>query len=102
MLSNSLGIDPDSPRFDLAKAIERDWKTDHDIDRATGKHELREDASGYFVVSTDRERGLIVAEHRFGGVLVKRYEADRAVTNRARGGCRYGGQPAFARDVARS
>ena len=26
------------------------------------------------------ERGVIVAEHRFGGMLVKRYEAERAVT----------------------
>jgi hypothetical protein len=31
-------------------------------------------------VSADRERGLVVAEHRYGGVLVKRYEAERAVT----------------------
>jgi hypothetical protein len=50
------------------------------VDRRTGKSSLREDPNGYFRVSTDAERGVIVAEHRFGGLLVKRYEADRAVT----------------------
>lgn len=80
VLSNSLGINPASPRFELAKAIEQGWKTDDDLDRETGKYSLREDPNGYFVVSVDRERAKLVAEHRFGGVLVKRYEADRAVT----------------------
>jgi thymidylate synthase len=80
VLSNSLGINPESPRYELARAIERSWKTDDDLNRETGKYALREDPHGYFVVSVDRKRGLIVAEHRFGGVLVKRYEAERAVT----------------------
>lgn len=80
VLSNSLGINPASPRYELAKAIERNWKTDDDLDRETGKYALREDPNGYFVVTVDKERGKLVAEHRFGGVLVKRYEADRAVT----------------------
>jgi thymidylate synthase len=80
VLSNSLGINPESPRYELAKAIERNWKTDDDLDRETGKYSLREDPNGYFVVSVDQERGKIVAEHRFGGVLIKRYEAERAVT----------------------
>jgi len=80
VLSHSLGINPESPRYELAQAIERGWKTDDDLDRETGKYSLREDPNGYFVVSVDRAAGRIVAEHRFGGVLVKRYEADRAVT----------------------
>ncbi|MFL5914003.1 MAG: thymidylate synthase [Gaiellaceae bacterium] len=80
VVSNSLGIDPASPRYALARTIEDDWKTDDELDRVSGKYSLREDPTGYFVVSVDRERGLIVAEHRYGGVLVKRYEADRAVT----------------------
>jgi thymidylate synthase len=82
VLSNSLGINPESPRYELARAIERNWKTDDDLDRETGKYSLRKDPNGYFVVTTDvDEKGtpVIVAEHRFGGVLVKRYEADRAV-----------------------
>jgi len=78
VLSNSLGIDPQSPRYELARAIERNWKNDDDLDRASGKYSLRQDPHGYFVVSVDRDRGCIVAEHRFGGVLIKRYEADRA------------------------
>jgi thymidylate synthase len=80
VLSNSLGINPESPRYEVAKAIERSWKTDDDLDRETGKYSLREDPNGYFVVTADRAQGKIVAEHRFGGVLVKRYEAERAVT----------------------
>jgi thymidylate synthase (methanogen type) len=80
VVSNSLGIDPESPRYALARAIADKWKTDDDLDRTTGKYSLREDPNGYFVVSVDQERGVIVAEHRFGGVLIKRYEAERAVT----------------------
>ncbi|HEY0132351.1 MAG TPA: hypothetical protein VGB57_13205, partial [Allosphingosinicella sp.] len=80
VISNSLGINPESPRYELAKAIERGWKTDDDLDRDSGKYSLREDPNGYFVVTVDKEEGKLVAEHRFGGVLVKRYEADRAVT----------------------
>lgn len=80
VISHSLGIDPSSPRFAMARSIAASWERDDDFDRATGKYSLREDPNGYFVVSVDRERGLIVAEHRFGGILVKRYEAERAVT----------------------
>lgn len=80
IVSNSLGIDPASPRYALASSLAEGWTSDDVIDRETGKHSLREDPNGYFVVSVDRERGVIVAEHRFGGVLVKRYEAERAVT----------------------
>ena len=78
VISHSLGIDPRSPRFAMARSIEANWERDDDFNRAAGKYSLREDPNGYFVVSADRERGLIVAEHRFGGILVKRYEAERA------------------------
>jgi thymidylate synthase (methanogen type) len=80
VVSHSLGIDPRSPRFGLAKSIEEEWDRDDDLDRDTGKWQLREDPCGYFVVSADPEQGKIVAEHRYGGVLIKRYEAERAVT----------------------
>jgi len=80
VISHSLGIDPRSPRFELARAIAEQWSRDDDVDRETGKSSLREDANGYFVVSVDLQRGCIVADHRFGGVLIKRYEADRAIT----------------------
>ena len=80
VISHSLGIDPRSPRYELARTIADGWTRDDDVDRAAGKYELREDPNGYFVVSADSDRGVIVAEHRFAGVLVKRYEAERAVT----------------------
>jgi hypothetical protein len=80
VISHSLGIDPTSPRFQLAAAIERAWDHDDDVDRASAKRTLREDPNGYFVVSVDRERGKIVADHRIEGVLLKRYQAERAVT----------------------
>jgi thymidylate synthase len=80
VISHSLGIDPRSPRYELARTIAGRWSRDDDLDRRTGKSSLREDPNGYFIVSTDHQRGRIVAEHRFRGVLVKRYEAERAVT----------------------
>jgi hypothetical protein len=80
VFSQSLGINPDNSRFAIAQSIADRWKRDDDVDRASGKFSLREDPNGYFVVSPDHERGLIVAEHRYGGVLIKRYEAERAVT----------------------
>lgn len=78
VISHSLGIDPRNPRYELARQLADDWRSDNDTDPDTGKSILREDPNGYFVVSVDQERGVIVAEHRFGGVLVKRYEATRA------------------------
>jgi hypothetical protein len=80
VISHCLGIDPRSPRYDLARTIAASWTRDDDVDRETGKSTLREDPNGYFVVTVDHDRGAIVAEHRFGGVLVKRYEADRAAS----------------------
>ena len=80
VVSHSLGIDPRSTAFPLARTVEESWTTDDEVDRESGKQTLREDPNGYFVVSVDRDRGLIVAEHRYGGVLVRRYEAERAIT----------------------
>jgi thymidylate synthase len=74
ILSHSLCIDPASPRYELARAIARDWRHDHERDHDTGKHTLREDPHGYFTVAVDRRRGVIVAEHRYEGVLLERYE----------------------------
>jgi hypothetical protein len=78
--SHSLTIDPASPRFGIADSVAAGWKTDDDLDRVAGKYTLRQDPHGYFEVSADVGRGVIVAEHRYGGMLVKRYEAPRAVT----------------------
>ena len=80
VISHSLTVDPDSPRFGVAQAVAESWKSDDDLDRESGKYSLRQDPNGYFEVSADHERGVIVAEHRYGGMLVKRYEAERAVT----------------------
>ncbi len=80
VISHSLGIDPRNPRYEMARAIAERWSRDDDVDRRTGKSTLREDPSGYFMVSVDVEKGCIVAEHRFAGVLIKRYEAERAIT----------------------
>ncbi|MFI5009610.1 MAG: thymidylate synthase [Solirubrobacterales bacterium] len=80
VISHSLGIDPRNPRYELARAMAERWERDDDLDRRTGKYSLREDPNGYFLVTADAERGRIVAEHRFGGVLLKRYEAERAAS----------------------
>ncbi len=80
VISHSLGIDPRSPRYEMARAIAERWRRDDELDRRTGKSSLREDPNGYFVVSVDADRGVIVAEHRFAGVAIKRYEAERAST----------------------
>jgi hypothetical protein len=78
VISHSLGLDPSSPHFQLARALNDGWKRDDDRDSETGKYSLREDPNGYFVVGVDKQAGSIVAEHRFGGVLVKRYSGERA------------------------
>jgi len=78
VISHSLSLDPRSPRYDLALAIEERWKRDDDHDYDSGKYSLRQDPNGYFLVTVDRQRGCIVAEHRFEGVLVRRYEGDSA------------------------
>ncbi|CAI7977301.1 Thymidylat_synt domain-containing protein [Frankia sp. Hr75.2] len=79
VISHSLGIDPRSPRYGIAKAIAGKWTRDEDLDRDTGRHSLREDPNGYFMVTIDAAAGEIVAEHRFEGLLVKQYRGDKAV-----------------------
>lgn len=78
VISHSLGLDPRSPRYELARAIAERWRRDDDHDHHTGKRTLRQDPNGYFIVSVDRQRRWIVAEHRVEGMLVKRYHGDRA------------------------
>ena len=78
VISHSLGIDPRSPRYELARGIATGWTRDEDVDRVTGRHSLREDPNGYFVVTVDQEAAEIVAEHRYGGLLVKQYRGDKA------------------------
>ena len=78
VISHSLGIDPSSPRFGLARSLSDGWRRDDDRDHETGKYSLREDPHGYFVVSVDERGHRIVVEHRFGGVLVKRYTGRHA------------------------
>jgi thymidylate synthase len=78
VISHSLGIDPDSPRYSIGRAIAERWDSDDDIDPETGRHILRSDPNGYFVITVDHEQGLIIAEHRYEGLLLKGYRADRA------------------------
>ena len=78
VFSQSLSVDPRNPRYGLAKSIDEGWTRDMDLDRESGKYSLREDPCGYFVVTVDQEQECLIAEHRFGGVLIKRYQADKA------------------------
>jgi hypothetical protein len=78
VISESLSIDPRNSRFELAKQIAAAWDTDEDLDRERGSHSLREDPHGYFRVSVDAEANEIVAEHCFGGLVLKQYRAPTA------------------------
>jgi thymidylate synthase len=81
VISHSLGVDPRSPRYEVARNLAGTWNGDEDVDRETGSRHLREDPSGHFVVTVDRsgvEGGEIVAEHRYGGLLVKQYRGRTA------------------------
>jgi thymidylate synthase len=78
VISHSLGIDPRNTGFARARQIAGRWKSDDDRDPETGKYSLREDPNGYFVVSVDEASRCVVAEHRFEGVLIKRYSGTRA------------------------
>jgi thymidylate synthase len=78
VISHSLGIDPRNTGFERAQALAEGWKRDDEKDRDTGKYSLREDPNGYFVVTADPGNGRVVAEHRFAGVLIKRYSGRRA------------------------
>lgn len=77
VVSHSLGADPRSPRFALARDIAARWSSDDDRDRGGGGHVLREDPHGYFRVTVDKAQGLIVAEHLYQGVVIKQYRANR-------------------------
>lgn len=78
VISHSLGIDPRSPLYSFTQTLDAAWDRDDDIDRETGRPALRQDPNGYFVVTVDEDERAIVAEHRVSGLLVKRYQADRA------------------------
>lgn len=79
VMSHSLSIDPKATsRYAIARGAEAEWKLDDDFDRDSGKYSLREDPNGYFVVSTDDAAGELIAEHRFGGLLLKRYRGTSA------------------------
>ncbi|HUZ26303.1 MAG TPA: thymidylate synthase [Streptosporangiaceae bacterium] len=78
VISHSLGINPRDPRYEFARGIAERWTRDEDVNRSTGKHSLREDPNGYFVVTVNKDPPEIVAEHRYGGLLVKRYRGDTA------------------------
>ncbi|WP_445150502.1 thymidylate synthase [Baekduia sp. Peel2402] len=78
VISHALGINPASSRFALARDVESRWMRDDDVDRAAGKSSMREDPNGYFVVSSDGSD--LIAEHRYEGLLVKTYRAQRADT----------------------
>ena len=73
VISHSLGIDPDSPRYEFARGIAERWTRDVDVDRNTGRRTLREDPNGYFIVAVDNDE--IVVEHRYKGVLLKQYRS---------------------------
>jgi Thymidylate synthase len=76
VVSHSLGIDPRSPRYEVAQGISRRWTRDEDVDRITGRHVLREDPNGYFVVRVDNNE--IVVDHRYEGILLKQYRSSNA------------------------
>jgi hypothetical protein len=78
VVSHSLSVDPANTGFAAAKRLTETWKRDDDWDRETGRYALREDPNGYFRVTLDETRRLIVVEHRFNGVSMKRYEGRRA------------------------
>jgi thymidylate synthase len=80
VISHSLTIDPKSRWYETAKDIVARWPGDNDQDRAAGKHLLRDDPHGYFVVTIDERSDKIIAEHRTSGLLIKRYEARKAAT----------------------
>jgi len=77
VVSHSLGLDPRSDRFDLARGVAERWQ-DKEVHPRTGKPSFREDPHGHFEISLDRAEGRIVAEHRFGGAVIKRYTGRRA------------------------
>ncbi len=80
VISHSLAFNLRDPRSPLGKELVQGWRCDDDLDRPTGKLSMRRDPNGYFVVTVDERERKLVVEHRFDGLLVKRYEADRAIS----------------------
>lgn len=79
VISHSISIDPGSTeRFDLAQQIRDAKRDDLELDRATGKRELREDPNGYFTFTLDDEAGEIVADLKAGGETLTRYRGRTA------------------------
>lgn len=96
VISHSLGIDPRAPRFEIAKRVAQQWNSDDDVDRESGRHRLREDPNGYFVLSVERgtgqaalgdkadDAGAIVADHQYKGLALARYRGSSAARVRRR------------------
>lgn len=79
VISHSISIDPGSTeRFDLAQQIKDAKKDDLELDRASGKRELREDSNGYFTFTIDDETAEIVADLKSGGETLVRYRGRTA------------------------
>lgn len=74
VISHQLGINPASSRYGLATAITKSWRRDNDVDHDRRKSDIRQDPNGYFIVSIDVQRRLVVADHFHAGNLIKRYE----------------------------
>lgn len=74
VISHSLAVNPRESRYQVAEQLVAARKSDDDHDHATGKFRLRQDPHGYFVVSTDEEAGLIVADHMHENIRLNRYQ----------------------------
>lgn len=78
VISHSLGADPASTRFSVGQSVLAAWDRDDDRDPQTKKHVLRNDPNGHFALSIDEQRGSIIAEHIYEGILIARYEGKHA------------------------
>ena len=79
VISQSISIDPTSTdRMDLATQISTAKVDDRQLNRRTGKRELREDPNGYFTFTVDRESGEIVACLKCGGETLATYRGRTA------------------------
>lgn len=79
VVSHSISVDPGSTeRFDLAQQIKDAKKDDLELDRASGKRDLREDPNGYFTFTIDEETAEIVADLKAGGETLTRYRGRTA------------------------
>lgn len=79
VISQSLSINPESTeKLSLAQEISDAKKSDDEYDRKSGKFSLRHDANGYFVVTLDQERKVIIAQLRHEGEILAVYEGKSA------------------------